>query len=155
MITYRTATLSDAPALAKLRVLFLIEAGNMPPEVDRAELERSLLDYFEASLADGSFAAWLALAGDRIIATSGMSFSANPPSWGSRGGKAVYISNMYTIPEYRRQGIAKEIFRLVLSQAKTHGCDKITLYATDMGRSLYEKFGFHGSPGYMELALCP
>jgi len=152
MITYRTALPTDAPALASLRVDFLIEAGNMPPDADRAEMERTLLDFFTRALANGSFVAWLALNGDKIIATSGMSFSSYPPAYG-RGGEVVYVSNMYTLPDYRRRGIAEEIFKRLLAEAKTRGCHKLNLYASDMGRPLYEKFGFHGKHSYMEYSL--
>ena len=57
-------------------------------------------------------------------------------------GKVTYISNMFTYPEYRKHGIATKLFALTVEEAKKQGCIKILLNATDMGRPLYEKFGF-------------
>ena len=50
--------------------------------------------------------------------------------------------NMYTAPEYRRQGIAFETLDILVKEAKSRGINNITLEATDMGRPLYEKYGF-------------
>ena len=49
---------------------------------------------------------------------------------------------MYTAPEYRRQGIALHTLDLLVRDAKERGVSQITLEATDMGRALYEKYGF-------------
>ena len=50
--------------------------------------------------------------------------------------------NMYTVKEYRNQGIGAELFKRIVEEAKNLGYKKITLNATEMGRKLYEKFGF-------------
>ena len=50
--------------------------------------------------------------------------------------------NMYTAPEYRRQGIAIYTLDLLVKDARERGVAQIALEATDMGRSLYEKYGF-------------
>ena len=59
--------------------------------------------------------------------------------------------NMYTDPEYRRQGIAYKTLDLLVQDAKARGVDHITLEATDMGRPLYEKYGFVQMPAEMQL----
>lgn len=50
--------------------------------------------------------------------------------------------NMYTAPDYRRQGIATKTLDLLVEAIKAKGIKHITLEATDMGRPLYEKYGF-------------
>lgn len=50
--------------------------------------------------------------------------------------------NMYTRPEYRRQGIARRMLELLIEDAKEKGIGFITLEATPMGRPLYESAGF-------------
>ena len=98
MITYRIASPADAQALARMRCTFLMEAADLSSEAQLSEMEPVLLAYFTAALADGSFVAWLALDDDAIIATSGLSFSLVPPSYGNKSGKIAYIMNMYTCP---------------------------------------------------------
>ena len=58
---------------------------------------------------------------------------------------------MYTHPEYRRKGIAYKTLNLLVLNAKERGISHITLEATDMGRPLYEKFGFVKMQDEMQL----
>lgn len=65
--------------------------------------------------------------------------------------KKAYIMNMYTAPEYRRQGIAFQTLDLLVKDAKEQGVLQIALEATDMGRPLYERYGFIKMEDEMEL----
>ena len=65
--------------------------------------------------------------------------------------KKAYIMNMYTAPEYRRQGIAIHTLDLLVKDAKEQGVLQIALEATDMGRPLYERYGFVKMEDEMEL----
>ena len=73
------------------------------------------------------------------------------PTYHNPTGKKAYIMNMYTKPDYRRQGIAFKTLDLLVSDAKTKGINAISLEATDMGRPLYTKYGFIKMNDEMEL----
>jgi predicted acetyltransferase len=57
-------------------------------------------------------------------------------------GKVAYIGNMFTYPDYRKQGIATKLFSLSMDSAKEAGCKEVFLDATEMGRPIYAKYGF-------------
>ncbi len=59
--------------------------------------------------------------------------------------------NMYTNPNYRRKGIAYHTLEILIEEAKNKGVKHISLEATDMGRPLYERYGFVDMRGEMEL----
>ncbi|MCI9422369.1 MAG: GNAT family N-acetyltransferase [Dorea sp.] len=59
--------------------------------------------------------------------------------------------NMYTKPEYRRKGIAIKILDILVKESNNKGITAISLEATDMGRPLYEKYGFVKMNNEMEL----
>ena len=59
--------------------------------------------------------------------------------------------NMYTNPTYRRKGIAYQTLKLLVADVKERGVTAISLEATDMGKTLYEKFGFVKMNDEMEL----
>lgn len=63
----------------------------------------------------------------------------------------VLIMNMYTNPEYRRKGIAYQTLDMLVKDAKRKGISAISLEATDMGRPLYQKYGFVKMNNEMEL----
>ena len=66
-------------------------------------------------------------------------------------GKKAYIMNMYTASEYRRQGIAFHTLDLLVKDVRKQGVSQIALEATEMGRPLYEKYGFVKMEDEMEL----
>lgn len=59
--------------------------------------------------------------------------------------------NTYTDPAYRRRGIAFKTLDMLVNDAKSKGITAISLEATDMGRPLYEKYGFIKMNNEMEL----
>ena len=59
--------------------------------------------------------------------------------------------NMYTKPDYRRKGIAYHTLGLLIEEAKNKGVKFISLEAKDMGRPLYERYGFVSMNDEMEL----
>lgn len=50
--------------------------------------------------------------------------------------------NVYTRNSYHRQGIALRMMQLLIEDAKQKGVTEISLDATELGYSLYEKCGF-------------
>ena len=58
---------------------------------------------------------------------------------------------MYTKQEYRRKGIAIKILDILVKESNNKGITAISLEATDMGRPLYEKYGFVKMNNEMEL----
>jgi len=148
MLTYRKADIGDVKELARLRSIFLVEIDACD-EDEREAFETANLEYFEAALRDDSFVAWLAVDDEKIVGTSGLSFSISPPSYRCLDGRCAYIMNIYTLPEYRKRGIGKELFWRIADEAKERGYKKITLNATDMGKPLYLQYGFEDDPGEM------
>ena len=61
--------------------------------------------------------------------------------------------NMYTNPEYRRKGIGYKTLDMLVQDARSKGVTAISLEATEMGRPLYEKYGFIRMNDEMELPL--
>ena len=142
MFDYRKATLEDLELVVKARIEFMLDSRPEAPPEAFERLCPSLYDFMKTSIADESFIAWLAFDGSTLIATSGLSFLQHPPCTTNPTGKVAYISNMYTKPEYRGKGIATVLFDKTVEEAKRRGYIKLRLTTTDMGRPIYEKYGF-------------
>ena len=142
-IRYRKAETKDVPELVRLRIEFLGVARNkaLPPELI-AVLQMTNAEYMTAGLLDGSLVVFIAEDEGKIIATSGITFFRHMPNPIYPDGRRATVANMYTLPKYRRQGIATELVRLQLEEARARGLKAVTLSATDDGRPVYEKYGF-------------
>jgi GNAT superfamily N-acetyltransferase len=57
-------------------------------------------------------------------------------------GKRALVLNVYTEPEFRRQGIARRLMLAVIAWGRESGLRSLSLHASDFGRALYEELGF-------------
>jgi len=153
MVRYREATTSDIPELVRLRVEFLSDIQHDAVHRDAAALREALLGYFTEGMKDNGYIAWLAVDDGTIVATSGLSFLVFPPSFRNPTGRVAYIMNMYTLPAYRRRGIGSALFEKMIDEARRRGYGKLSLHATEMGRSLYARYGFKDEKKEMVLRL--
>ena len=117
------------------------------------DLVPALHDYYSRHMADGTFVSWLAMDGDRIVGTSGMSFVEKPPYFGCPNGRIGLLSSMFTDPDYRRMGIAKQLLSRVINEAREYGCGTVQITASDMGVLLYTDFGFVKNNNFMHYKL--
>ena len=114
------------------------------------DLVPHLKDYYNRHMSDGTFVSWLAMDGDKIVGTSGMSFVEKPPYFSCPSGKIGLLSSMFTDPDYRRKGIAKELLSRVVEEARNYGCGVVQITASDMGVLLYTDFGFVKNGNFMQ-----
>lgn len=141
-IVYRRADIGDIDILTASRVTVLRAANGLDDSADMSVIEEESRKYYERALADNSHTAYLVFDGERLVGTGGVSYYTVMPTCDVPTGKKAYIMNMYTAPEYRRQGIATRTLDLLVQDAKSRGVTFITLEATQMGRPLYERYGF-------------
>lgn len=113
-VEYRKLTKEDLFIFIEMRINQLREEGAK----ENIDLKPALKDYYSRHMEDGTFVAWLAVDGEKIIGTSGMSFVEKPPYFGCPSGKMGLLSSMFTSKEYRRQGIAKELLSRVVNEAR-------------------------------------
>lgn len=148
-ITYRRLMREDLDTFIGMRIRQLREEGAQ----EEIDLVPALRDYYQRHLADGTFLSWLAVDGETIIGTSGMSIVEKPPYFGCPSGKIGLLSSMFTEKAYRRQGIARELLRRVVNEAREKGCGAVQITASDMGVLLYSDFGFKKNPNFMQYTL--
>lgn len=148
-VTYRKLVESDLDTFIDMRITQLREEG----ATEDIDLVPNLKDYYKRHMEDGTFVSWLALDGEKIIGTSGMSFVEKPPYFGCPNGRIGLLSSMFTHPDYRRCGIGKELLRRVVEEARDYGCGAVHITASDMGVKLYTAFGFKHNGNFMQYNL--
>ncbi len=148
-ITYKRLTEKELDTFIVMRINQLREEGAK----EDIDIQPSLKDYYNRHMADDTFVSWIALDGNKIIGTSGMSFVEKPPYFGCPTGKIGLLSSMFTNPSYRRMGIAKELLKRVIEEARKYGCATVQITASDMGVKLYTAYGFTHNRNFMQYKL--
>ena len=148
-VSYRRLIKADLDTFIKMRINQLREEG----ATEDIDLAPSLMDYYLRHIADDTFISWLAVDGDRIVGTSGISIVEKPPYFGCPSGRIALLSSMFTDKAYRRQGIARELLSRVVDEARKRGCGTVQITASDMGVMLYSDFGFEKNGNFMQYKL--
>ncbi len=146
MLEYRRLEEKDLEVFMDIRIGQLREEGAK----EDIDLKPYLRDYYERHMKDGTFVSWLAVDDGKIVGTSGMSFVEKPPYFSCPTGKIGLLSSMFTAPDHRRMGIAKELLGRVVNDAKEYGCGCVQITASDMGVLLYTDFGFKKNGNFMQ-----
>lgn len=151
MIAIRRADVNDIQTVIDMRTAFLREESGTP--ISEAVDIKYIRQYVEEMLPSGEYLVWLAECDGKTIGTGGLVFFHRPPGFTANTDLNAMIFSMYTIPEFRGQGIATRILEHMIQYVSTTRARKIILYATDMGRPVYERFGFKPVENYMTLSL--
>ena len=146
---YRKATPADAPLLADLRKRQLVDEG-ITPDTD---INEALLSFISRTLEDNSMVEWIVFEADIPVATAAIVFYAFPPTYTNPTGWKGYITNMYTAPQFRGQGLATSLLARLVAEAQARGVRKLWLGASKLGKPVYLKYGFQGTDEWMEMTL--
>jgi GNAT superfamily N-acetyltransferase len=124
------------------------DMGEVPTQALGAQMLAESTTALTAFLSDQSYLGWLAI-GHRDIAIAGAGVHIKPQLRRiSHDGSRIVTApvqvavNVYTEPEWRRQGIARALMKVLMEWAAGQGTDRVVLHASDAGRPLYQSLGF-------------
>ena len=148
----RRATPADIPIIAHHRVSMFLDMGSATPAV-AGRLTAASEEYLRDAIPGGRYLGWLAVADDnpsRVVAGAGVQprpalpFPRKRPDGSTdvADGRQAIVLNVYTEPEYRRRGIARQLMEAVLVWASAERIESLVLHAAPDGRPLYEQLGF-------------
>ena len=105
------------------------------------------------ALANGSYHGWLAENRQgEIVAGAGVVILSWPATPKNPENRRALIVNVYTEPEFRGQGLARQLMLTTLDWLKEQGFRMAALHASDAGKHLYETLGFRAT-NEMQLRL--
>ena len=124
--------------------------SHAPPFSDVEELGDVSAEYFVGAIPSEQFVGFVALSGDDIVGSAGLSTYEMPPKPLRHDGRFGYISSMYVLPDHRRQGLGTQLLAAIMAHAESIGLTWMTLHVSPMGRPIYEAAGFES---WDEMAL--
>ena len=137
------ASLNDVEDLVRLRIGYLTADFGTLDTAQEEALWRELPAYFELHL-DYDLLAFVARDEDsgRIVCCAWLLLVTKPPSPRFPHGQTGTLFNVYTVPEHRRRGLARQVMLRLLDAARALKLDVVELHATEDGYPLYRSLGF-------------
>lgn len=152
-LTYKKAGLNDMDLLTESRIEVLRSANQLDADTDMTAIAKESYFYYKDAISNSEHIAYLVYDGKTFVGSGGISFYRVMPTYHNPTGKRAYIMNMYTVPEYRRKGIALNTLDLLVQEAKKRNIAYISLESTEAGLPLYKKYGFVKLESEMVLPL--
>lgn len=119
------------------------------------QTDRLLTPWLEERFADGRASGFIAEDGSgAFVGAISVAHEDTPPSRGNPAGRQSYLFGLWVGRAWRRRGIAKALVTAAVQDARELGEGAVTLFASDEGRRVYERLGFHSSP-HMRTFLAP
>jgi len=143
-MTARHASLNDIPALTELRIAYLTEDnGELSHEMEE-KLRRQLPDYFRSHLGK-DLRVFVADENGELLSCCFLLVTEKPAGPRFPDGLTGTVLNVYTKPACRRHGLAGQLMKMLLDEARELRLDYVELKATKDGLKLYKSLGFEES----------
>ena len=140
-MTFEKATTKDIDILTNLRIAYLQDdLGNICDE-DLGILQDTLPAYYSKHL-NNDLMVYVARDHEDIVSCAFLLIVEKPMSPSFITGKTGTVLNVYTKPEHRHKGYAKQLMTMMLEDAAQLGVSIIDLKATKDGYPLYKSVGF-------------
>lgn len=140
-VMYRKATADDIDALVKLRMDYLNETQGGITFDEEPIIASQLKTYFTGTIDKNFFAVFAEIDGE-IVSAAFLTVFDKPARPSFITGRTATLLNVLTYPEYRRKGLATQVVKMLIDEAKSLNVSYIELLATTAGKPLYEKLGF-------------
>ena len=139
-IDYSAATAKDLQQMVDLLGLLFEQEAEFQPNADK---QRRALEQILANPTVGTL--YVAREARRVLAMASLLYTVST----AEGGKAAWFEDLVVHPDHRRRGIASDLLKFVVAQARAEALVRLTLL-TDMqnerAQALYRRAGFVGSP---------
>lgn len=147
-VRIRLATSNDAEVIGYHRARMFQDMGQIPAHLYDAFRQRSQ-ERVREMLKSGEYVGWLASpvsTPEKIIAGAGVQLRMVLPHPATNeafaeGSQAIII-NVYTEPEWRRQGLGEKLTKEIIGWSRQQKIDRLVLHSSKFGRGLYERLGF-------------
>lgn len=147
---YRRANRGDVDLIVENRMEFVTSIRKIK---DIEGFRNKTKKYIKEHIEKDDLIIFVAIDENEIVCSCMACIYRTVPKPSCQNGVSAELLNVYTLNEYRRNGHAEKLIRLLIKEVKDLGVEKIVLDYTDMGLPLYEKLGFIPSHNQMLLRL--
>ncbi len=117
------------------------------------EMDVAYTKKLNEELTTGVCCAWIIKENEKAIASGAISIVSMVPLPHDSTYKIAYLHSVYTEKGHRNTGLAGMIAKAAIEYCKTKKINRMSLHASEGGRSIYEKFGFEDSTNAMSFSF--
>ena len=155
IIIYRMAAEADVGALALMRWDFRLEESPGRPRHDQASFLDACSDFLRQGLAEQRWTYWIAQHDALLVAHIFIQRIPKVPKPNRLDDALGYVTNVYTRPGYRGQGIGTQLMAHVLQWAGEQDLESLIVWPSETSVRFYQRAGFQGSSDMLEYTVRP
>ena len=141
---------ADIESIVNMRMQMLAETTDDPmPDGLDAQIRR----FVRKHMKDGTCMGVLAEKEGRVIADAVIYIFETMPDEINMAGRTAMLYNVYTVPEFRGQGIMAQMLPEVIKLAREAGAVELKMTAAPKAIPLYERMGFRLNEDAMTMVL--
>ena len=134
------ATLSDIPHLVEHRAAMFREM-DIPAEFEDMSAATEL--WLRHAIPSKTYLGWVAqTAQGEVVGGGGLLIIPWPPGPMTMDPRCGFIFNVYTLPEHRKQGLARRLMDAMHDHCRAEGLERVVLNASVFGKPLYDAMGY-------------
>ena len=150
MITIREISNKDIPQLVSMRLRMLDETTD---ETLPEGLDKQIRRFIRRHMEDGTCRGVVAECRGKVVADAVIYLFETMPDEINILGRSAMLYNVYTLPEFRGQGIMAKMLPEVIRLARDAGARELKMTAAEKAIPLYERMGFHVNQDAMKMVL--
>lgn len=140
-VVYRLAEATDVQALASMRTAFTYEDGD-PHAAPRPDFDAAFEATVGEGIATGRWVIWLAEADHELVSHAFVGLIDKIPRPTREHGFIGYLTNVYTRPSHRGQGIGARLLSHVVDWATASDIELLFVWPSEESIHFYERAGF-------------
>jgi GNAT superfamily N-acetyltransferase len=154
-ISYRLAVESDVPALAEMRWTWRTAEDGTRAVVSHEDYVKECCAFLRQGLAEGSWLCWIAEVEGQFVSHIFVRRVRKVPKPSRLHDEIGYVTNVYTRPPYRGQGVGSALLACVVQWARDQEIDVLFVWPSQQAVPFYERAGFRADNEILECQIRP
>ncbi|ASK64179.1 GNAT family N-acetyltransferase [Virgibacillus phasianinus] len=146
----RLAKTKDIDQLIKMRWDFTIEYDENKEKESYDDFKKECCSFLNDALNNRQWFIWVAEENERIISHIYIELIHKVPRPGRKTYPFAYMTNVYTVPEYRNKGVGGEVLSSVNHRVKENNYEFVIVWPSEESINYYKKNGYVYSTEPME-----
>ena len=138
----RLAEAKDIEQLIKMRWDFTIEDDESKKSASYECFEKECYSFLENAINSGRWFIWVAEENEKIVSHIYIELIQKVPRPGRTTYPFAFMTNVYTVPEYRGKGIGSKVLHSVNKWVKENNYEFVIVWPSEDAIPYYEKNGY-------------